>query len=90
MIIALLMVPLNMTAVGPVTARVVDADKDPVVRACVVEVWQDYSAFEVSVAGKPQLDSLRLAFSVPAGSTFSSSPFSACAFPSIPHPQRPH
>ena len=69
--IALMMLPFSMTAVGPVAAKVIDSAKDPVARACVVEVWQDYSTFELSKTGKPRLDSLRLAFSVPPFSTFS-------------------
>jgi hypothetical protein len=44
LLVFLMMLPLPMTAVGPLTVRVVDADKDPVANACVTEVWPVYAA----------------------------------------------
>jgi hypothetical protein len=39
----LMLLPLTITAVGPLDVRVVDADKDPVANACVTETWPAYS-----------------------------------------------
>lgn len=40
----LMLLPFAATAVGPLTVRIVDADKDPVPGACVTEVWPAYGA----------------------------------------------
>lgn len=49
-LVLLLLLPFNLTAVAPLTVRVVDADKDPVAGACVTEVWPAYSARSVEGA----------------------------------------
>ena len=48
--VLVMMLPFRMTAVGPLTVRVVDADKDPVAGACVTEVWPSYAATSVEGA----------------------------------------